>query len=56
MMLSRCKFINNLAYSTKDLATSIEGSGGAVFYDCDSTYLECQLFIGNETQFIGNRA
>eukprot|EP00347_Sterkiella_histriomuscorum_P008702 403344080 len=57
MTIENCIFYNNTANNISSInEETYQGSGGAIYYDCDSQLLKCQLSILGKTQFIKNKA
>lgn len=47
--------MNNATNSSEAIYSSISGSGGAIYYDCDEKRLDCKVGI-NHTNFTLNYA
>ncbi|CDW88757.1 UNKNOWN [Stylonychia lemnae] len=57
LFLDNCTFINNQAISTLDQNYKIyNGSGGAIYFDCNQYVLKCSFTIYNKNKFQGNIA
>ncbi|CDW86080.1 UNKNOWN [Stylonychia lemnae] len=57
LFLDNCTFINNQALTIDDSNyKSQNGSGGAIYYDCNQQLLKCSFTILNQNKFEGNIA
>lgn len=57
MTIDSCIITNSTVYNSSDEAlNSSAGSGGAIYYTCDSVNLNCDLDIIGSTKFKNNYA
>lgn len=55
--MQNCRFSNNRANnSTKQAIKEIKGGGGAIYYNCDPDYKNCNMFVDGGNLFENNYA